>query len=95
MPFRLKTGRKGILVLRQRSRRYCLSYSVTFLYFLPLASVWLVVTVRDLPSLETTILPLVVRGFAVTGPTVYGNFHAVARGFVDEGVVLWRAWREL
>ena len=44
---------------RERSR-YCLSYIAVFLNFLPCGSVPLVVTVRLLPSADTTIRPLTV-----------------------------------
>lgn len=41
-----------------RQVSYCLSYIATFVTFLPWASVAVVVTVRDLPSFETTMRPV-------------------------------------
>src|SRR2546430_16296546 len=39
---------------------YCLSYTAVFLTFFPFGSVPLVLTVRVLPSADTTILPVTV-----------------------------------
>ena len=41
-------------------RPYCLSYTDVYFHFLPLESVPLTVTVRLLPSADTTIRPVVV-----------------------------------
>src|SRR5229473_5241836 len=46
--------------LSPREDCYCLSYTETFLNFLPCGSVPLVVTVRVLPSADTKIRPLTV-----------------------------------
>jgi len=52
----LRTEREASLLLSPRQRsRYCLSYTETFVNFLPSGSVPLVVTVRVLPSADTTI----------------------------------------
>ena len=56
LPF--KTGREGISISvnpRKKLFCYCLSYTAVFLNFLPFASVPLVVTVRLLPSADTTM----------------------------------------
>jgi len=53
------------------SFRYCLSYTAVLLTFLPFASVPLKVTVRLLPSAETTTLPLIV----VFPPFLLVNFR--------------------
>lgn len=44
----------------KESRRYCLSYTATVLTGLPSALVPVVVTVRVLPSLEITALPVII-----------------------------------
>src|SRR5438093_13706692 len=50
-----------VVIDRPRERsRYCLSYTAVFLNSLPCGSVPLVVTVRLLPSADTTIRPLTV-----------------------------------
>src|ERR1019366_1802074 len=46
--------------LSQERFRYCLSYTVVLLNFLPCGSVPLVVTVRVLPSADTTTRPVIV-----------------------------------
>src|SRR5256885_10826297 len=61
-PFR--TERKGTTLLitvifRERSH-YCLSYTAMLLIFLPFESVPVTVTVRLLPSADTTIRPVAV-----------------------------------
>src|SRR6266511_4602637 len=57
-----RTEREGIRVMSApRSRSgYCLSYTAVLLNFLPCESVPLVVTVRVLPSADTTIRPVTV-----------------------------------
>src|SRR6202521_721567 len=55
------SGRASLVTVSLGERsRYCLSYTEIFLTFLPAGSVPLVVTVRVLPSADTTIRPVTV-----------------------------------
>ena len=59
MPSRFRAeGHQLLLSALERGPRYCLSYTEIFVNFLPSESVPLVVTVRVLPSADTTIRPL-------------------------------------
>src|SRR5439155_15394660 len=87
MPFRDRVERKGIPAwVRTRGRTcYCLSYTAVYLTFFPFASVPLTVTVRALPSADTTIRPLrvtvpsflLVRSVVLSFTTLYDRVSAL------------------
>jgi len=61
MPSRPETsGRAYLLLALSGGSLYCLSYTAVLVYFLPFESVPVMVTVRVLPSADTTPRPLIV-----------------------------------